>query len=164
MSYEPEPDAYEPTDAVARSKVSTPGILLIIVAILNILVGFYWTFRGVNAMLHPHQIEQAFAQMSPEQQKQFDELKKQGFDIQKYAQMGGPTNLALGIIAVLCALVILFGGIQMRNLRGYGLAVFGSILALIPCISPTACCVLGEVAGIWGLVVLMSQDVKSAFR
>jgi hypothetical protein len=171
MSMEPEGYGAEgPRSPAARSKTSTPGILLIVVGILNILLGLWCVISGINGMLHPPSaadFEKARAQMTPEQRKQMEEAEKVGFgpeQIQKYAAAGGPTNLGLGIINVLGGVVTLLGGVKMRNLQSYGLAMFGSILAIIPCISLMGCCVLGEVAGIWALVVLMNQDVKSAFR
>jgi hypothetical protein len=52
----------------------------------------------------------------------------------------------------------------MVSLKSYGLAMTGSILAAIPCLSAMGCCGIGEAVGIWSLIVLMSADVKSAFR
>jgi hypothetical protein len=169
MSYEPEGYGAEaPASPLARSKVSTPGILLIIVGVLNILFGLMWVVQGIKGTLNPQTPEQINAQMTPEQRKQIEEAKEKGMDveeIQKYAAAGGgPGTLALGVIAIIAAVITLLGGLKMRNLQSYGLGVFGSILAIIPCISPMGCCLLGQVAGIWALVVLMNQDVKSAFR
>jgi hypothetical protein len=61
-------------------------------------------------------------------------------------------------------LIILFGGIRMILMRSYALCLVASILATTPCLSPTGCCCLGNVVGIWGLVVLLSPDVRDAFR
>ena len=52
--------------------------------------------------------------------------------------------------------------VKMMKLEHRGLAYAASILAMIPCISP--CCILGLPFGIWSLVVLADNDVKSAFR
>jgi hypothetical protein len=73
-------------------------------------------------------------------------------------------SLGSGVVGALLALLTLIGGIRMRGLRSYGLAMVGAIIAMIPCLSPSACCILGEVAGIWAIAVLLNQDVKSAFR
>lgn len=61
----------------------------------------------------------------------------------------------------LSSIVILWGGIWMKNLRSYGLAMAASILAMVPCFSP--CCLLGLPIGIWALVVLSEPGVKAAF-
>src|SRR5262249_10558957 len=54
---------------------------------------------------------------------------------------------------------IFIGGSKMKELKGYGWAITGSIL----CIFPGMCCVcIGLIPGIWGLVVLLNPDVKYA--
>jgi hypothetical protein len=163
MSYEPEGYGEEEYgagagSAAARSKVSTPGVLLIVVGILNLLGGLYYAVSGVNSMLNP---QAAMAGMNAEQARQ---LEQAGMTPEQIVHGTAIVFLVFAGIAVIAALITLFGGVKMRNLQSHGLAVFGSILALLPCISPTGCCLLGQIAGIWALVVLMSQDVKSAFR
>ena len=34
----------------------------------------------------------------------------------------------------------------------------------VPCVSCAGCCGVGEVIGLWALIVLLSADVRSAFR
>jgi hypothetical protein len=153
----------EPDVTAIKSKVTVPAVLLIVVAILNLLAGAYNTYAGVQVMLvPPDQFQQAEAQMTAEQKREMEKLKEAGFDFQSLVKNFAVGFVVLGIIEVLCGLVTLFGGIKMMSLQSYGLAMTGAVLAAIPCISP--CCLLGQIAGIWGMVVLMSQDVKSAFR
>lgn len=64
------------------------------------------------------------------------------------------------IISVCFAILILIGGIRMRKLESYGLAMTACILALLPCGN---CCLIGLPLGIWGLVVLNKPEVKDAF-
>jgi hypothetical protein len=163
MSYEPEgygDEGYErgAGSAAARSKVSTPAILLIVVGILNVLGGLYYAASGVNAMMNP---QAAMQGVNPEQARQMEQA---GVTPEQMVQWVSIGFIVLAVIAILCGGLAILAGVRMRNLESHGLAVFASILTLIPCISPLACCVLGEVAGIWALVVLMSQDVRSAFR
>ena len=68
----------------------------------------------------------------------------------------------VAVIYVIVGVVILLGGMKMRGLQGYGLAMAGAILAMIPCCDGP-CCLLGLPLGIWALVVLMDQQVKQAF-
>lgn len=58
--------------------------------------------------------------------------------------------------------VVLFSAFCLHTCRAYPMALIGCILASIPCCSP--CFVLGMPFGIWGLVVLMDDDVKRAFE
>jgi predicted RNA-binding Zn-ribbon protein involved in translation (DUF1610 family) len=56
---------------------------------------------------------------------------------------------------------VAYAGFRMMNLRNYGVARVGSILAMLPC-SPS--CLLGLPIGIWSLVILSKPEVKSAFH
>jgi hypothetical protein len=66
------------------------------------------------------------------------------------------------IIPLLLGLLVIYGGMKMKNLENYTLAIVSAIVAMIPCTSP--CCFLGLPIGIWALVVLCNTDVKMAFR
>jgi predicted Zn finger-like uncharacterized protein len=73
-------------------------------------------------------------------------------------------NLAGGIIGSIIGLafaaLITMGGIKMKQLQNYGLAMTASILALLPCGN---CCCIGVFFGIWALIVLNRPEVKDAF-
>ncbi len=58
-------------------------------------------------------------------------------------------------------LFIIICGVQMMRLQSWGMAVTGSVLAILNLGS--CCCVIGAPVGIWSLVVLMSPDVVSIF-
>lgn len=62
----------------------------------------------------------------------------------------------------LCGLMA-FGGLKMRNLQSWSLALAGCIVGCIPCCA-SYCCILTLVGGVWGLVVLNKPDVKAAFN
>lgn len=76
------------------------------------------------------------------------------------AQMIG--GLIGNVIGIAINGVTLFGGMKMRSLEGYSMAMAGAILAVIPCCSP--CVLLGIPFGIWALVVLFDPQVKASFR
>jgi hypothetical protein len=77
---------------------------------------------------------------------------------------GGPPepifNVIGGIITLIWAGLIFFGGLQMKGLKSRGMAMTGAITSLIPC---SACCILTLPFGIWALVVLNDEQVKEAF-
>jgi hypothetical protein len=120
----------------AASKVSLPGMLLIIVGALNLLSILYWV---LNTVL--------------------------GFTIANTssggALVGGAMNFVWAIVALVIGALNILGGMKMRQLRSYGLAMTGAVTAMLPC---TCCCPAGLGAGIFALVVLMNADVKAAFR
>lgn len=76
--------------------------------------------------------------------------------------MSGGFGIASAIIGLLIGAFIIYCMTRMMRLEQWGLALAGSILAMIPCLSP--CCILGLPFGIWAIVVLTQPDVKAAFR
>ncbi|MCK5379669.1 MAG: hypothetical protein KAJ78_09700 [Acidobacteria bacterium] len=74
--------------------------------------------------------------------------------------MSGTFTVVMGVFTLVGAALIFYGAMKMKDLQGYGLAMTAAILSLIPCFS--ICCI-GIPFGIWALVVLLNQDVKSAF-
>ena len=67
-----------------------------------------------------------------------------------------------GVVLVLASSFVLYGAIQMRNLKNYGQARAAAIVAMIPLLGP--CCLLGIPFGIWAFVVLGQPGVRNAFR
>jgi len=65
------------------------------------------------------------------------------------------------LIMLVANAFVLFGGLKMRNLESFGLAMAAAIIAVIPC-CPCGC--IGIPAGIWALIVLNKPEVKAAFR
>lgn len=65
------------------------------------------------------------------------------------------------IVFPLITLFVLFGAFCLHTRRLYPMALIACIVASIPCCSPG--CILGIPFGIWGIVVLMNEDVKRSF-
>jgi hypothetical protein len=70
-------------------------------------------------------------------------------------------SIGVGVVFSLIGLFVLMAAIQMARRRTYGLAMAGSILAMVNI--GNACCCLGLPFGIWALVVLARPDVRAAF-
>jgi hypothetical protein len=120
-------------------QVNGPAIGLIVVAILGFLLqAAALIFRLFFSALAARQTE-AFPNM-----------------------FSGSLGIASGVIGMLVSVLILMGGIKMKNLQNHGLAMTASIIAMIPCISP--CCIIGLPIGIWAVIVLSKPEVKSAFH
>jgi hypothetical protein len=58
--------------------------------------------------------------------------------------------------------LMLVGGLKMKNLQSYALALTAAIIALIPCLNG-CCCVFSMPVGVWALYVLSRPEVKGAF-
>jgi predicted Ser/Thr protein kinase len=78
------------------------------------------------------------------------------------------TNVGFGVVEVLLLIImvpvsvlILIGGLQMWQLRGYTLARIAAVLAMLPC---GISWLVGLPTGIWALVVLLDPEVRAAFE
>jgi len=80
-----------------------------------------------------------------------------------WVTMFSGTGAIIGsILGILSSVLVLFGGLKMKRLESYGLAMAASIIAMIPCVSP--CCLIGLPIGIWSVVILAKPEVKAAFH
>jgi hypothetical protein len=182
MSFADEPleqenaESFDGTRSRVAEKVKLPAIFLIIVGVLNVLGALYGIEEGARALLMKEKIakemDKAFedqklksTQLSKQQQQEQEEILNaiQGWLGKSVAGLA-VTQLISGLLGLLAAAITIFGGVRMISLRSRGLAILGSVLAMIPCLSATGCCGLGEGIGIWSLIVLMSAEVKAAFR
>lgn len=66
-----------------------------------------------------------------------------------------------GFVLLIAAAFVLFGAIQMVQLKNYGMSKTAAIVAVIPLIGP--CCLLGIPFGIWALVALSKPGVRQQF-
>jgi hypothetical protein len=173
MSFAPEENFDESdssSSSAAAERVSVPGILLIIVGVLNLLSALLTGFVVLTTAMTPlDQLAQRNEAGMEVVKKMFPdmaaELEKQGKqDPQALKNQGIMTYGIWTALLLLVGIIPIVGGVRMRGLHGYGLAIAGSILAIFPCISGGCCLIIGPVAGIWSLVVLANADVKSAFR
>ncbi|HET9449665.1 MAG TPA: hypothetical protein VFO83_02220 [Aggregicoccus sp.] len=76
------------------------------------------------------------------------------------AQVLTPSLVAVVVLSLLWAGLSIWGALHALALRRYGLAILGAIAAMVP---PSLTCSVGLPIGIWMLVVLNKQGVKSAF-
>jgi uncharacterized protein DUF4339 len=128
-------------DSAAAGQVNGPAIGLIVVAIIGFLaqaISLVWRL-GFSAIT-------AAQSNQPEWVTMFS----------------GTGAIIGGILGILSSVLVLFGGLKMKKMEAYGLAMASSIIAMIPCVSP--CCLIGLPIGIWSLVILSKPEVKSAFH
>ena len=72
-------------------------------------------------------------------------------------RLGALTGFSLLVLKVVPALLIIFGGFQMMEIRSYPWAIAAAILAIV------ACSLVGFPVGIWALVILLRTDVREIF-
>jgi len=129
----------------ARDALNVPGILFIVIGGIGVLFALMGLLSsGANR-------EQLMQVMNdPNLPPQAKDL------IVKFSSMGKVFNL----LALLFDGLVIFGGIQMRKLKMYPLAVATAFVAMIPC--QCVCC-LGIPVGIWALTILFKPEVRAQF-
>ena len=126
------------SQSYAAERTKLPAILLLIIVCLSFLNhagGLVMHFMGVEAFPVPQQGNNPGQEM---------------------ARMIG------GVVGIGADALVFVGALSLLRASSYGLAMTGSIIAVIPCLSP--CCILGIPFGIWALVVLNDESVKAGFR
>jgi hypothetical protein len=56
--------------------------------------------------------------------------------------------------------LVIYGALQMRQLKSWNLSLAGAVAASIPC---SFCCVITIPLGIWAIVVLLNDEIKQSF-
>lgn len=126
-------------------KLKGPAIGLIITGVSNALFGLYLIISNV-AQYAMGTIQQDFS----------SDAERIGFNV------GFWGISLLGLISLILAPIIVFGGVKMMKGKSYGFAKATAILAIIPF---TSCCfIVGVPFGIWALVVLKSPEVIAFFN
>lgn len=123
-----------------------PGILFIVFGSLNVLIGLYGLVAGgVNQ-----------AQMA--QLLNDPNLPPGAKDA--IAMLAGTGSKLFGLLGMAMSGLMVYGGVQMRNLQSYGLAMAACVLGMLPC---TNCCCVTLPIGIWALTLLMKPEIKASF-
>lgn len=160
MSYPEQPNPYRPDSQEVNpysstqygsiqdisQKTTIPGIMLVVVGSIGLLVmGIYFlltmvglSMQGPGGMQPPPDIDS---------------------DAERIGLYGSMVLMAL---STFLQIFVILGGVAFIRQRGRGMAMAGSIISLIPCMS--SCCIVGVPFGIWGLVVLMDPVVRQNFR
>lgn len=151
---------YHPNNwLAAQAAVRTPSILLILIGVFSLMTQILAIAQlpqvPATADENIRQIQQ-----NPNMDQQQKEFWIDLFRIVK-EQSQNPITYAIQIVVAVLSVVVIIGGLQMRNLSGMGLPVTASILSMIPCVSG-CCCLLGVPVGIWSLIVLSRPEVKAA--
>jgi predicted Zn finger-like uncharacterized protein len=133
--------------AAAESAVTGPAICLMCIGGFGILVAIaYVVMQALNVDVS--------GQPPPSSDPSFQTGYQAGRNI------GKVTAYFWGAAGVLWGILLLVGGLRMKQLKNYGLVMTTNIFAMVPC---NCCCLIGLPIGIWGLTVLNRPQVKNAF-
>jgi len=133
---------------MVEDKVRVPGILLMVVAGINLVLQmFQIAYYGLIAMIGMAAPAQSSSGGSGEEQ----------LVIVLYITF----MILVTLFAVAWNAFIGYAGWKMQRLESYNLVLIGSILAVVPCFG---CCLLNMPVGIVAIVTLNDRLVKEAFR
>lgn len=139
-----------PPTVDARGQLNVPSLLLIVCAGLAIL-----TLVGAN--LFQGALFELLIKLNPAARSIIEQSQRD--------QSMGSKLLGYAFTALLVALngLVIFGALQMRNLKNWGLAMTAAVLGVIPFCPTYMCCCLALPVGIWALVILNKPEVKAQF-
>lgn len=144
---QPEPFA-QPPPSNGNDELQAPAIFVLVVAgisILFVILGLLISVLGLGGDMMNKMMEQA--DLPPALRG----MQNAGASI---------VNIVVNLVQLAAYGVAVFGALQMRNRKNWGLAVAASIIVMVPC---SCCCVIGLPAGIWSLVILMKPEIKAQF-
>jgi hypothetical protein len=162
----PGPAASGPAEA-ARERALLPGIFLIVLGAINLLWVLFLVVMGLAYAGMTHERWDELKQKMNEKQRAYaDEqeaqMKQAGMDFVTFASRIGVGSCVLAALTFLASLLLMAGGYAMCRMRSWGLAVFAAAVAGVPL--ATSCCGVGQLVAVWALIVLLSNDVRNAFR
>ncbi len=152
-------DGSPPDVSKAQGMVAVPALLLIIFGFLGMLVEF--GFLGVvvaKPTMYADWLNGVVKGMPPgkERDQALNDLKKNEAKL----RLDTPMNIGGTVLGILMNIAMIAGGLQMRSLNGYAVAMIGTVVSLIPI---HGCCCFSIPIGIWAIIVLLHPVVKAAF-
>lgn len=155
----PPPDFGEPImqgdPSEVRNSLMVPGIGLAVSAGLGILLIFVGLLMGgYDTGQQAEQILEMYREMGVEVD---EEMMRQWMNI------SSALSWPMMFLQLACQSLMIAAGVSMIRLRSWNIAVAGSIIALIPCLTNCYCCILNIPLGIWALIVLNKAHVKNVF-
>jgi hypothetical protein len=144
--------AVTPAARPSPAIVIIPAIFLLIIGIFALLADLADILLTMNPNLMP------VPKLGPE----WRELKEKLEEAQQQKQDSALFYILFSGLFAVGALIIIVGSIQMMRRRMWGLALAGSIVAMLHINS--GCCVCGIPMGLWALIILCLPHVRAMFE
>jgi predicted Zn finger-like uncharacterized protein len=142
-----------PTPPKTATGLIAPGIILLLVSLLNLGIAGYWFFTYSEVQKHPEEVKKVLAQMREERTKGMPEDQKQKFNeiVDWFETNILSLYLGLTLLAVAQAVLTLPGAIQMIRSRRGGLGWLAAFMNVLPI---SCCCIGGAPVSIWAMIAL----------
>jgi hypothetical protein len=150
---------HRPAPPAGLKEIKNPSIALIIVGVLSILMAVC-DIGGSFAPSDINQLDQATASIPAFQKLLHDPNNQKWLSISESTGV----KLAEALFGLAMSVIVLVGGFRMKEGRSYEFACVAAVLAMIPCLTPCPCCVVGLPCGIWALMTLRKPGIKEQFH
>jgi hypothetical protein len=142
------PFSQEPPPSDARNDLNVPSILILVMAGLGVLYSLYGLVSSSAASS-----EQLNTMMND------PNFPPAARDV--IGALTGGLAKGLNAFGMLLDGLIIYGAVQMRNLKMFPMALTSAILVMLPCVG--CCCLFGLPIGIWTLTILLRPEVRAQF-
>ena len=140
------PSPQDPQAVNASNALNVPSLLLMLLAGLGIPFALF-------ALLGPGNEAQI------EQMRHIKGMSPQLIDMMRV--MGGPVQKVMNLLGLGIDAFVIFGALQMRQLKNWPIAVAAAGASLLPLGS--CCCCVSIGVGIWALTILTKPEIKAQF-
>ena len=140
---------------LAKDKVRTPAMLMIVSGIICVLSGVFG--GGSMAVIYLGLQDGVLEEL--ENQDEDPGLTPQ--ELRMTMNVLGWMGVGIAVASLIAGAISIVGGVAMMNLKGWGFAFVAAILSLVPFFQ--GCCLLSIPVGIYAIVVLSDRQVKRAF-
>jgi hypothetical protein len=173
MSATATPPAPDEAHDLVRDRVQMPAMFLVANGSLNLLVALFVSGYAVKeAMTTPEAVRDSWAAQLRAMEKGGTELPEAlrrsldeaRDDPARFKRQRVAGDAVAGVVLLLGGILGVLGGVRMYRARSYALAMVGSLASLVPCLTPTSYCCMGELIGLWCAWVLLLPGVRAGFR
>ena len=140
-----------------RPSVRAPAIALVIMSIIGLGFGGYGLFTASAIQANPKLFEKEMTEQLDQHPDLKPDQRARMLEFFSAESFSGKLRMCCGI-DVATNVLALIGGICMLRMRGYSLALLGSIAALNPVNIPA--CLLQFPFGLWALIVLLNANAR----
>src|SRR5262245_52232058 len=169
----PPPPPPDEAHEQARERVQMPAMFLVANGVLNLLVGLFLAGYVVKEATTPAEAlrdgwvkRMQGAEQGGEMGGVLGQAIRQARETEpgRFKRQRLATDGAAAAVVLVAAVLGVAGGVRMYRARTYSLAMVGALSSLLPCVTPTSACCVGEFVGVWCAIVLLLPGVRAGFR
>lgn len=142
-----------------KQRLFAPGVALLVLGILGILLAL--TDLAMQVFMDPDAYQSMFDRLLPPDAP--PEMREQFKILGPMMAASRATSIVVDLLGIAGAGFIAFAGTQLIGARSRTVPMVAAILAMIPCVNPSCCCLAGIPVGIWVIMTLNKPEVVAYF-